>query len=319
MLFPDNFQELMSLRKIIILMLVFLAALSTDAEARDKEMKIALWKLPFNLPAMAAIENRTYEKAFAGEYKVEYINLPSGPKQVQAMAAGELDIAEGLGAASVIVAIANGVDITVIGTNSRSPEAFAVVVKNSKIKKVSELKGKKVAGLRGSVVHQLFIELLHKEGLTEKDVEFFPMTLNAAASALIAERVDAALLAGTEIIRAEKGGCRVIKNGKGIVEGLSLIAARREFAEKNRSAIEKYLEIRESIRLEAVSFPMKFVPLLEKETGLSVKEIKITLSKYNYDAKITEKDIQELKKTAEYLKNQNIIKFIPNINNILWK
>ncbi len=319
MLFPDNFQELMSLTKKLIFMLVLLLTLSPAAEARGREMKIALWKLPLNLPAIAAIENRTYEKAFEGEYKVEYINLPSGPKQVQAMAAGELDIAEGLGAAAVIVGIANGVDITIIGANSRSPEAFAVVVKNSKVKGISDLKGKKVAGLRGSVVHQLFVELLHNEGLTEKDVEFFPMPMNAAASALIAERVDVALLAGTEIIRAEKGGCRVISDGKGIVEGLSLIAARREFAEKNRAAIKKYLEIRESIRIETVNSPQKFVPLLIKETGLSEKEIKITLSKFNYEARITESDIKELKKTAEYLKNENIIKSIPNINNMLWK
>lgn len=90
------------------------------------------------------------------------------------------------------MAIANGVDITVIGANSRSPEAFAVAVKNSKITDISDLKGKKVAGLRGSVVHQLFVELPRKEGLTEKDVEFFSCPLNAAASALIAERVDAA-------------------------------------------------------------------------------------------------------------------------------
>ncbi len=225
--FPDNFQELMSMTKKMIFLLIFLLTLSLSAEARDREIRIALWKLPLNLPAIAAIENGTYEKAFEGEYKVEYINLPSGPKQVQAMAAGELDIAEGLGAAAVIVGIANGVDITIIGANSRSPEAFAVVVKNSKVKGISDLRGKKVAGLRGSVVHQLFVELLYKEGLTEKDVEFFPMPLSAAASALIAEKVDAALLAGTEIVRAEKGGGRVLSDGKGIVKGLSLIVARR--------------------------------------------------------------------------------------------
>ena len=317
--FPDNFKELRPSMKKLILILPLIIALSQPSGASEKAIRLALWKLPLNLPAMAAIENRTYEKAFAGEYKVEYINLPSGPKQVQAMAAGELDIAEGLGAAAVIVAIANGVDITVIGANSRSSEAFAVAVKNSKITDISDLKGKKVAGLRGSVVHQLFVELLRKEGLTEKDVEFFSMPLNAAASALIAERVDAALLAGTEILRAEKGGCRVIRDGRGILEGLSLIAARRGFAEKNRSAIKKYLAIRESIRLETVNSPQEFVPLLKKETGLSEKEIRITLSKFNYDTRITESDIQELKKTAEYLKNENIIKSIPVINNILWK
>ncbi|MEA4873499.1 MAG: NrtA/SsuA/CpmA family ABC transporter substrate-binding protein [Synergistaceae bacterium] len=305
--------------KKMIFLLIFLLTLSLSAEARGREMRIALWKLPLNLPAIAAIENGTYEKAFEGEYKVEYINLPSGPKQVQAIAAGELDIAEGLGAAAVIVGIANGVDITIIGANSRSPEAFAVVVKNSKVRGISDLRGKKIAGLRGSVVHQLFVELLYKEGLTEKDVEFFPMPLSAAASALIAERVDAALLAGTEIVRAEKGGCRVLSDGKGIVEGLSLIVAKREFAEKNRAAIKKYLEIRERIRIEVVNSPRKIVPLLKKETGLTEKEIIKILPKFNYDAEISENDILELKKTAEYLIRENIIKFMPDINNMLWK
>ncbi len=317
--FPDNFQELMFMTKKLIFLLIFLLTLSLSAEARDREMRIALWKLPLNLPAIVAIENGTYEKAFEGEYKVEYINLPSGPKQVQAMAAGELDIAEGLGAAAVIVGIVNGVDITIIGANSRSPEAFAVVVKNSKVRGISDLRGKKIAGLRGSVVHQLFVELLYKEGLTEKDVEFFPMPLSAAASALIAERVDAALLAGTEIVRAEKGGCRVLSDGKGIVEGLSLIVAKGEFAEKNRAAIKKYLEIRERIRIEVVNSPRKIVPLLKKETGLTEKEIIKILPKFNYDAEISENDILELKKTAEYLIRENIIKSMPDINNMLWK
>lgn len=317
--FPDNFQEMVPLTKKLILMLAFLLFFYPIAEARDKEMRIALWKLPFNLPAIAATENRIYEKVFEGEYKIEYINLPSGPKQIQAMAAGELDIAEGLGAAAAIVGIANGADITIIGANSRSPEAFAVVVKNSKIKGISDLKGKKIAGLRGSVVHQLLIELLHKEGLTEKDIEFYPMPLNAAASALIGERVDAALLAGTEIIRAEKGGCRVLSDGKGIVEGLSLITARRKFVEKNQAAIEKYLETREKLRLETLNSPNKYVKLLKKETGLSEKEIINMLTKFNFDTIISERDIVELKTTSEYLKRENIIKSIPNINNLLWK
>ncbi len=302
----------------LVLIIIFLLS-AYPVNGQDKEMRIALWKLPFNLPAMVSIENRTYEKAFEGQYRVKYINLPSGPRQVQAMAAGELDIAEGLGAAAVLVGIANGVDIVIIGANSRSPEAFAITVKDPKILRISDLKGKKVAGLKGSVVHQLFVELIQKEGLTLKDVEFFPMTLSASASALIAGRVDAALLAGTEVLRAEKGGCRVIADGKGHLEGLSIIAARRKFAEENRSTIEKYLNQREKIRIEAAQFPQKFVPLMKKETGLSEDEIVKMLSKFDYHTRITKTDLRELKKTAEYLERENIIKSIPDINSILWR
>lgn len=297
----------------------FLFFLSNAAGAREREIRIAMWKLPLNLPAMVATEEKTYEKAFRGNYIIRYIDLPSGPKQVQAMAAGELDIAEGLGAAAAIVGIANGADITIIGANSRSPEAFAVVVKNDGIKDISELKGKKVAGLRGSVVHQLFLELLHEEGLSEKDVEFYPMTLSTAASSLIAGRVDAALLAGTEILRAEKGGCRILSDGRGHIAGLSLIVARRTFADENRPLVGKYLQEREKIRIKAAASLGDHMLLLKKETGLPEKEIINMLSKYDYYTGIRKKDVDELQKTAEYLKKENIIKHNPNMTDILWK
>lgn len=309
----------MILLKRLFLVVAFLFFLSPAAGAREREIRIAMWKLPLNLPAMIAIEEKTYEKAFQGNYIIKYIDLPSGPKQVQAMAAGELDITEGLGAAAAIVGIANGAKITIIGANSRSPEAFAVVVKNKGIRDISELKGKKVAGLRGSVVHQLFLELLHKEGLSEKDVEFYPMTLSTASSSLIAGRVDAALLAGTEILRAEKGGCRILSDGRGYLAGLSLIVARRAFADENRQLVGKFLQEREKIRIKAASSLGDHMTLLKKETGLSENEIINMLSKYDYYTGIRKKDVEELQKTAEYLKKENIIKYIPNITDMLWK
>lgn len=304
--------------KNLVLVIAFLLYLSPDAGASGREIRIAMWKLPLNMPSIVAMEQKAYERAFEGEYLIRYIDLPSGPKQVQAIAAGELDIVEGLGAGAVLVGIANGVDMTIIGANSRSPEAFAVVVKDPRIMRISDLKGKKVAGLRGSVVHQLFVELLRKEGLSEKDVEFFPMTLNASASALIAERVDSALLAGTEIVRAEKGGCRVLKDGRGVLRGLSLIAARRSFAENHPAAIEKYLAFREKILIEAARSLERVLPLLGKETGLQENEVRKLLAKFDYDTKITNTDIEELKNTGKYLKRENFIKIIPEINIILW-
>ena len=63
-------------------MLPLIIALSQPSMASEKAIRLALWKLPLNLPAMAAIENRTYEKAFAGEpnkrnviSKITLINL----------------------------------------------------------------------------------------------------------------------------------------------------------------------------------------------------------------------------------------------------
>ena len=60
------------------LMVIFLLSLSGAAGAREREIRIAMWKLPLNLPAMAAADGRVYERSFEGEYKIRYIDLPSG-------------------------------------------------------------------------------------------------------------------------------------------------------------------------------------------------------------------------------------------------
>ncbi len=317
-LHPVSFRRDNVTKKIFILIIMLVISAVSPALAKTKEINVALWKLPFNVPAMVAVHDKSYEKAFAGEYKVNYVQLPSGPKQIQAIAAGNLDIAEGIGAAAALVGKANGVDITIVGANSRSPHAFAILTNDPNIKTAADLKGKKAAGLRGSVVHQLFIELLEKNRLSENDIEFFPMPLAAATSTLLANRVDVALLVGTEIKRAQSGGARILADGQGYVDGLSVIAVRTAFLKDNPGTVEKYLKTRETIRKELISSPDKFVELIAKEAGLSQTETKDMINIYDFNTKITERDVKELGRTLNYLQKQKMIRSIPSINEIIW-
>ena len=50
---------------------------------------------------------------------------------------------------------------------------------------MKDLKGKKVAGPRGTVLHQLLIAALIKEGMSVDDVEFLSMDQPAALSAML--------------------------------------------------------------------------------------------------------------------------------------
>lgn len=302
---------------LIAIMLTLMANPATAA-AKAKEINIALWKLPLNVPAMAALEDKSYEMAFAGDYKVHYIRLPSGPKQIQAMAAGKLDIADSIGAAAVLVGRANGVDITIVGANSRAPRAFAIMTNNPEVKNIKDLKGRKVAGLRGSVVHQLYIELMEKNRLNEDDIEFFTMPLPSATSALLAKQVDAALLVGTEISRAQNGGARILADGRGYVDGLSLIAVRTVFLEENPEAVRKYLNAREKIYIKLLKTPDKFVPLVARETRISETEAKEMMGWYDFNPKITPRDIKEIEKTLKYLQKEKMIKSTPDIAALIW-
>lgn len=306
------------MKRTLFLLLLIITVLTEVSGAKEKEINIALWKLPLNLPAIAAYEDNAYEKAFAGEMKVNHVQLPSGPRQIQALGAGQLDIGEGLGAAAVLAGATAGADLKIIGVCSRSPRGFAIVVNSPEILTVSDLKGKKVAGIKGSVVHQLYVELMEEAGLTEKDAEFYPTALSAAATALLSGRVDAALLAGTEIIRAEKGGARVLANGEGRLTGLSLIVARTKFVEDNPGAVNKYLRLRKNIIAEMTINPDKFIIITAKETGTTEQEAKNIMGWYDFNDKITPNDIEELNKTLDYLEKMKMIREQIDIMRIIY-
>lgn len=307
-----------TIEKALLILLLIMAAMTGVSDAKEKVMNIALWKLPLNLPAIAAREDGTYEKAFAGKMKINHVPLPSGPRQIQAIGAGQLDIGEGLGAAAVLVGAAAGADLRIIGVCSRSPRGFAIMVNNPEIKTARDLKGKKVAGIRGSVVHQLYVELLEEAGLSEKDAEFYPSTLSAAAAALLSGRVDAALLAGTEIIRAQKGGARVLADGEGRLAGLSLIVARTRFLEENSDAVKQYLMLRRDIATEIKINPDKFTTITAKETGTTEEEARNIMKWYDFNDKITSTDIVELNKTLSYLEKNQMIREKIDIMRIIY-
>lgn len=313
-----SFRKGITMKKILFLLLLVLTVLTRVSAAEEKEMNIALWKLPLNLPAIAAFQDKTYEKAFAGEVKVNHVQLPSGPKQIQALGAGQLDIGEGLGTTAVLVGATAGADIKIIGVCSRSPRGFAIVVSSPEIRAISDLKGKKVAGVKGSVVHQLYVELMEESGLTERDAEFFPTTLSAATSALLVGRVDAALLAGTEIVRAENGGARVLADGEGRLTGLSLIVARTKFIEDNPEVVDKYLRLRQDIIAAMKINPDKFITITAKETGTTEQEAKNIMDWYDFNDKITSKDIEELNKTLVYLEKMKMIREQVDIMRIIY-
>jgi sulfonate transport system substrate-binding protein len=70
------------------------------------------------------------------------------------------------------------------------------MAKNQAIKTVADLKGKTVAGPKGTLLHHLLFVALKKEGLKPADMTFVNMGIPQAQAALISGSIDAALIAG---------------------------------------------------------------------------------------------------------------------------
>ena len=267
-----------------------------------KELKVTYVKQPLNIPSIVDKANQTIVKGFEKDgTKVTFPEISSGAKQTEALAAGSLDIASCLGGTSAILAASNGADVKVVGIYSRAPKAFNIMVKDPSIKTVADLKGKRVVGPKGTILHQILAAALVKEKLTLKDVEFRSIGIPAAVNALLAGEADAALVAGADVLRAQRAGARILANGEGLVNATIVIGVSGKFLKEHPETVKKYMALHQ----ESIDFMKKnqdkAFEFTAKETGLSPEDVKLMAPWYDFSTAITAKDLKDLEETQEFL------------------
>lgn len=285
------------------------SAPAKPAAANPKSISLTYVKAPLNVPSIVEKKLGLLEKEFAKDkIAVQYPEITVGSKQTEAMAAGSLDFAHALGGTSAILAAANGVDLKIIAIYSRAPKAFVVLTKGDKIQKVSDLKGKKVAGPKGTILHQLILAALAKEGLKPDDIQFISMDLPSSAAALMNGSVDAALSAGPDAIRAEKAGARVLTTGEGLVEATIVTAVRGEFLQKHPDLVKRFLKTHTAAIEHMRSKPDEVLAMTAAETGLPAETVKLMLPMYDFSPTVKPSDIAELKRTQDFLLQNGMLK-----------
>ena len=291
-------------------MLVALIIGSSEIPAAAKVDKISITyvKLPLNVPAILAKRLGLFEKEFGPNgISIERPELTAGPRQTEAMAAGSVQFASVLSSDSAILAAANGVDLKVIAVFSRAPKAFNVMTRNPAIKGVADLKGKTVAGPKGSLLNQLLFAALKKEGLKPADVKYVNMAGVQAQAALIAGSVDAALIAGPSQIKAEASGARVIANGEGLVKGLIVIAVSGPFLKNQPDLVKRYLNVHDQALQYFKAHPEESAKLVAEETEISEADVKRMLPWYDFDPRITDSDIADMAATQTFLQENEML------------
>ncbi len=297
-----------------LLLAVFLIAgtvlPSFAAQSKDvKEIGITYVKFPLNVPAIIAYKNNMFENEFKPDgITITRPELTSGPKQTQAMAAGSVQFASVLGASSAIIAKSNGVDLKIIAVFARAPKAFNIMAADKSIKSIKDLKNKIVAGPKGTVLHQMLYAALLKEGLTPSDIKFVNMSIPQARAALMSGSVSAALVAGPSVPDMEKGGCHVIVNGEGLIQGLIVVAVDNNFLKAHPDLVKRYLAVNKKSAEFMKNNPEKTFEIVAKETNLTVENAKKMFPWYDYSSAITGKDIKDLEVTQEFLLNNGMMK-----------
>jgi sulfonate transport system substrate-binding protein len=202
------------------------------APKMPESISITYVKSPFNLQNIVMKERGMLEDAFKVEgVKINWRVINSGAIQGQAMASGDLDFSAVMNTASVLMAAGAGNPIRIASGVGHPQKIFAIIGKPGTDYSIKELKGKKVVGPKGTVLHQLLVAALKKEGMTIKDVDFISMDPAKAMTAVLSGSADAGLVAAGLIIKANAEGAKTITTCEGLVEPNLVMAVRQAFVD----------------------------------------------------------------------------------------
>ena len=290
--------------------LALVAATATGAAAGTPDaINVSYVKSPFNLQIMVMKATGMLEEEFAKDHiAINWNEITSGAKQAQALAAGSLDIASVINTTSVLLANAGGNQVKIIGGVSRPCETFAIVVGKDGPASVAALKGKTVAGPKGTVLHQMLVAALAKEGLKESDVKFVYMGLPKARTALLAGQVDAALLAASLVIKSEEAGARVLTTAKGLVTPILVSAASQRFVSEHPDLVARYSKVFRKAMAFIDADPEKAIAIGAREHGISIQDAHILYGWAGFTTHLTGADIASMRGDVAFLKDNGMIK-----------
>src|SRR6267143_4680788 len=160
------------------------------AYAADALKEIHIDWATYNPVSMILKQKGLLEKEFAKDgISIVWVQSAGSNKALEFLNAGSIDFGSTAGSAALVSKI-NGNPIKSIYVYSR-PEWTALVTKDPSIKKIEDLKGKRVAVTRGTDPHIFLVRALQSVGLTEKDIEVVPLQHPDGKTALEREQVDA--------------------------------------------------------------------------------------------------------------------------------
>ncbi|MFY1662769.1 aliphatic sulfonate ABC transporter substrate-binding protein [Pseudomonas sp. Pseu.R1] len=135
----------------------------------------------------------TLEQALAKDnIDISWHEFPSGLPLLEALNIGNVDISADVADTVPIFAQAAQAKLTYFAEESASPSAQAIVVaKDSPIRQLSDLKGKKIAVTKAAGTHYLLIAALNKAGLSFADIQPAYLTPADGRAAFENGKVDA--------------------------------------------------------------------------------------------------------------------------------
>ncbi|MFB2830931.1 ABC transporter substrate-binding protein [Aeromonas jandaei] len=290
----------------------------SQAHAADKTIHISYVKAPFNLQMIVMKERGLLEQQVEKlGTAVKWHEIASGAKQAQALASGALDIAGVMNTSSVLMANGEGNAVKIIAGVSRPTGTFAIIAKKGGVTSIADLKGKKVAGPKGTVLHQMLVAALVQHGLTMKDIQFVQMDIPQAFVALQSNQVDAALLAATSVIKAEQEGAKVLTTAAGLVVPKLVMASSEAVVKNHPNWIKAVIAAHDEAGKWIEEHKVEAIELGAKVQGISVQDAQQLFDGSNFTQRMNQGDIDSMKDDVRFMLDNDMMRNSPDVSAIV--
>lgn len=218
--------------------------------------------------------------------EVKWAEFPAGPQLLEGLNVGSIDFGT-VGEAPPIFAQAAGADLVYVANQPPAPQAEAIVVpKDSPLKSVADLRGKKVALNKGSNVHYLLVKALEKAGVPYGDIQTIFLPPADARAAFERGAVDAWAIWDPFLAAAERQiGARVLADGRSLVSNHQFYLASRPYADKKPQVIAAIIDELVKLDVWATRSVKDVAAVLAPQIGLDVGIAELAASRFAYGIK----------------------------------
>jgi sulfonate transport system substrate-binding protein len=262
--------------------------------------------------------NGWLEQEFAADHtQVKWVLSLGSNRALEYLNSGAIDIGSTAGLAAVL-GKANGNPIRAVYIFSRPEWTALVVRKDSPIKSLADLKGKKIAATKGTDPFLFTLRALHTVGLSRDDVEIVNLQHPDGRVALANGQVDAWAGLDPHMAAAQiDDGARLLYRSVDF-NTWGFLNAREDFILDHADSLARVLKVYEKARVWIAAHPDDTAKIVAEESKVSPAVAKLQLSRNDFShPQPGAQQLAALKAAAPILVDEQLVKSGTNLNQVI--
>lgn len=251
---------------------------------------------------------------------VKWVEFQFGPPMLEALGAGAIDLGS-VGDTPPVFAQAGGSNL-VYAAATPSAQHAVLVPKDSPIRTVAELKGKKVAFGKGSSAQNVTVKALAVAGLKFQDIVPTYLSPADATAAFNGGNIDAWVVWDPYIaIAQERYGARIIADTSDRrLASASYYMAGRDFATRHPEVLVAVLDELDKLTTWSGQHRDALATLAAEDTGIDVKSWSTAFARADFSfSPITDAHVAQQQQLADTFLSLGIVPRKIDVRDIVWR